>query len=280
MYYGKKIKINDFDFQFGKSEEFIKAYFCFKSEKNSIQYLAFSYELEPNKIYFGSVHIGKDKIVVMDSNNGLEYVKEMIDKIINKEDIDSKSIIDISLINKVEIISKNNLDIEKEKITKLEDITIEKEKVIEEETVKKKSHKGLIIILIIFLLIGGGLYYFYQNIDKFISEKTLECSRKYKNNTLNVQVTEIRTIKFKLDKINEEQIENQYKFNNEKEYKTFKENNEYLKYGNNNSTYKLDDENYTYKTYENLTSSFKEATNDYDGVLKTYREKGYSCVNK
>ena len=34
------------------------------------------------------------------------------------------------------------------------------------------------------------------------------------------------------------------------------------------------------KTYENLTSSFKEATNDYDGVLKTYREKGYSCVNK
>lgn len=280
MYYGKKIKINDFNFQFGKSEEFIKAYFCFKSEKNSIQYLVFSNELEPDKLYFGSVHIGKDRIVVMDSKEGSEYVKEMINKIVNKEDIDSKVIIDISSINKVEIISKSNIEIDKDTISKLDSITIEKEKVVEVEETKKKSHKGLIIFLIIILLIGGLGYYFYKNIDKFIPEKTLECSYSYDNNTLNVQVTEIRTINFKLDIIESEKIETDYKFNNEDEYTSFKENNEYMKYGNGNSTYKLVDETYTYKTYENITSSFEETSKDYDDVLKSYREKGYSCVNR
>ena len=105
---GKKIKINDYKFTYGKEVMYVNVYGAFKSGKSGNKYVIYSYiddVNKKNKLYYGSVFVRNNELVVMLSKDTKEdSVKEFTTDILSDKNEDNYEIISLKDIDSIQII--------------------------------------------------------------------------------------------------------------------------------------------------------------------------------
>lgn len=275
---GKVLKIFNNDLYGNTDDREVAVFACFNHKKYMNNYVIFTFlgEYNKNKLYYGSLHIKENSIVIFATKgNASLYVNTFKEQYLNNlVDINEYEILDISKIEKVEIISYSEMECDKLNI--LDEISIPKKIVKEEVIVKEKKPIFLYVSLVILILLSIGLTYFYLNPDTFsIEYKKLTCEKKLINNELNMNYIETREVNFdKEDKVKEINVTNSYIFNNEDEYLEFRDNNYQDEYFNQEGTYKYDNDNLRLNIfYQDVT-----IIDNYEDMYKYLKKEGYSCT--
>ena len=167
--HGKILKIASNDLYGNATDKKVVVFVCFNHLKYMNKYIIFSYlgEYNEKRLYYGSVH-EKDKSLVIFGVRDKEI--QYIDKFrmqyeSGKIDNEEYQIIDIDKMEKVEIVSSNS--IEYDKLQELEDMSIKKEIVSDNEEVRRKPI-FLYFLLIILILLGVGITYLYLRPEDFV----------------------------------------------------------------------------------------------------------------
>lgn len=275
---GKRIKVNDFKFKYGQETIFINVYGAFKYKKNSNKYVVYSYD--NSKLYYGSLFVRNNEIVIMLSKDDSE---ELIDKFLNNilsgTSDNNFETISLDKITEAQIIDEGIVT-EKFDISRLNELTIPKEKVKQDTTQNEKkksvSISGIFFALFIIVVVA----FFFFNPDVIMGkDKSYACSTEYNNSTLSTIVRE--KIKFIFDgkgKIKNATVTSDYIFNSDTRYNKFKNDGEFYKYMDEGDTYKFIDEEKTYRVMSNV-EDLREyfSTDDEDSILEYYSEKNYDC---
>ncbi len=275
---GKRIKVNDFKFKYGQETIFINVYGAFKYKKNSNKYVVYSYD--NSKLYYGSLFVRNNEIVIMLSKDDSE---ELIDKFLNNilsgTSDNNFETISLDKITEAQIIDEGIVT-EKFDISRLNELTIPKEKVKQDTTQNEKkksvSISGIFFALFIIVVVA----FFFFNPEAIMGkDKSYACSTEYNNSTLSTIVRE--EIKFIFDgkgKIKNVTVTSDYIFNSDTRYNKFKNDGEFYKYMDEGDTYKFIDEEKTYRVMSNV-EDLREyfSTDDEDSILEYYSEKNYDC---
>ena len=286
---GKELKVVEYNLTFGKNARIVNVFGCFRYKENNNLYIIYTdVNTKYNIIYYGSSHVKNDSILSMQCNNKKdeEIIKEYIFKVTNKESLDNFEIIPLEKIEGVEIISSNKLEIKKEVLDSLTELTIPKKELpkeeVKEKTKKKKSNK-LLLFLIIIIIIGSGVYLYFSKMTKEEKvAKSIVCTKDYKHDELAASVTEEQTFNFNnSDSLESIDISKLYTFNTEDDYLDFINKGLYYKYMPESDTevgWDKDDTAYTFKviTKERVDTSYNKPTN-YEEVLSYYKTENYSC---
>lgn len=287
---GKELKVVEYNLTFGKNARMVNVFGCFRYKENNSLYIIYAdVNTKYNIVYYGSSHVKNDSILSMQCNNKKdeEIIKEYIFKVTNKEKLDDFEIIPLEKIEGVEIISSNKLEIKKEVLDSLTELTIPKKEIPKEEVKekpKKKKSSKLLMFLIMIILIGGGVYLYFNTMNKEESvAKIIVCTKTYKHNELEANVSEEQTFNFNnQDTLESIDIVQAYKFMTEDSYLDFINKGLYYKYmpdeDDANGGYKFYDDSYTYQMTmkEYVDIAYDKPTN-YEDVLAYYKDDGYSC---
>lgn len=276
---GKKLKVNDFKFKYGKEIIYVNVYAAFKSKKNSDKYVIYSYDNK--KLYYGSLFIRDKELVIMLSNNiNTDIVKNYLDEFMTGDT--SKNFENISLadIQSVQIIDEGILDTNVN-LNKLYDLTIPKEEVkreIEPKHTKrgKPSISGICFIIFIILIIC----FFFFNPEIFIGkDQTYKCIKTYNHQSLSAVINENITITFNgRGKIKSINTTNDYVFEEKEYYDKFKNDGLFYKYMNEGDTYKLIDNEMTYRVMTNISDmkNYSLPKTEKDSI-NYYESNKYKC---
>lgn len=278
---GKVIKISDYNLTYGKEEIHANVYGAFKSIKNGNKYVIYNYvedKTKKNKVYYGSLFIRNNELVVMLSKDTKEdIIKEFIDSIITNKGTEEYEIIKLDNINSIQIIDDAPVSFNVD-INTLHEKTIPK---VEETDKEPKPKKKISITYFFFALFIIVLILFFFVNPEVLTGKNIEyiCSKNYQHEELNATTAEeielIFTPKEQITTIN---ITTSYIFNDADEYNTFKNNGYYYQYMEKGDTYKLEDDSYTYKVFSKI-----ETSNDYfmptnkEELITYYEDKDYTC---
>lgn len=291
---GKELKVVEYDLKFGQKPRMVNVFGVFKYKPNNNLYVIYAdVDTTYSYVSYGSSHVKNDSVLSMSCNKDKdeEIIKEYIFKVTKKEKLDDFEIISLDNISDIEIISSNNLEIKKEVMNKLVELTIpkKKEEKVESKTAskKKKRKSGYkIMLLLVLVLILVGLFYFYtkpkENED--MVAKDFVCTKSYEHDELDgVIVDEEHQYKFNnSDILLEIDSVTLYRFDSEDNYFNFINNSLYYKYMPNGDDtiggWTPDNENYTFKMIENIEvdEGYDGATN-YEEILASSRKAGYTC---
>jgi len=278
---GKKIRINDYKFTYGKEVMYVNVYGAFKSVKSGNKYVIYSYiddVNKKNKLYYGSVFVRNNELVVMLSKDTKEdSVKEFTTDILSDKNEDNYEIISLKDIDSIQIIDDAPVSFDVD-MNKLYDKTIPKVKVTKKEDKPKKRVSIGYIFLILFIIVVA-LFFFVNPEALKGKDKEYTCTKSYTHEKLPANINEkvelVFTSKNVISTIN---ITSDYVFNDTDYYKEFRDNSYFYQYIEKGDTYKFDDDNYTYRLFSKIDTS-----NDYfmpsklEELLTYYKDKGYSC---
>ncbi len=276
---GKVLKVSSNDLYGNVDDRKVSVFAAFNHLKYMNRYVIFSFldEYNKKKLYFGSVHLKDNSLVVFSikDNNSINFVNKFItDYMSNKVDSNEFQIIDISNAEKIELVAFNTIDFEY--LEQLDQMSIKREITnITNDT--KSGNKGFLYVLLILLIgIAGGLTYLYFNPDTLTVElKKLECNMEGFNKSVDLNYSSSLEAKFdKEDKLNGINKVDIYKFENEEEYIQFKENNKERLLGIKDGGYTYDDDNLTLK----VIYSDDLIIDSYDEVYEYVENEGYSCI--
>lgn len=276
---GKVLKVSSNDLYGNVDDRKVSVFAAFNHLKYMNRYVIFSFldEYNKKKLYFGSVHLKDNSLVVFSikDNNSINFVNKFItDYMSNKVDSNEFQIIDISNAEKIELVAFNTIDFEY--LEQLDQMSIKREITnITNDT--KSGNKGFLYVLLILLIgIAGGLTYLYFNPDTLTVElKKLECNMEGFNKSVDLNYSSSLEAKFdKEDKLNGINKVDIYKFENEEEYIQFKENNKERLLGIKDGGYTYDDDNLTLK----VMYSDDLIIDSYDEVYEYVENEGYSCI--
>ena len=276
---GKVLKVSSNDLYGNVDDRKVSVFAAFNHLKYMNRYVIFSFldEYNKKKLYFGSVHLKDNSLVVFSikDNNSINFVNKFItDYMSNKVDSNEFQIIDISNAEKIELVAFNTIDFEY--LEQLDQMSIKREiSNITDDT--KSGNKGFLYVLLILLIgIAGGLTYLYFNPDTLTVElKKLECNMEGFNKSIELNYSSSLEAKFdKEDKLNSINKVDIYKFENEEEYIQFKENNKERLLGIKDGGYTYDDDNLTLK----VIYSDDLIIDSYDEVYEYVENEGYSCI--
>lgn len=282
---GIRMMVSTNDLVPSNEEVYVKLFVVFKDKKYGTKYIIYTDDNE-KELYYGSPLISNDRIVIMKFKDikDEEMVKEFVWNYLNDKPTSNFDIIELpSNLTKLELIDSNSLDVKEEYIKKLMDIFFKKEEPkVEEQVVKpKKSNGKFIIFLLILVGLGFGGYVYLKNNPELILGKNIyyECTKKYQNNELDTDISELVDITFNNSKIltkHTKQIT--YKFNDSDIYYEFKEKNLKYNYVEESGADKFVDEDLSYvlDVEYNLNKDYK-LPKDYDKLLDYYKVKDYSC---
>ena len=230
--HGKTLKVAEYNLTFGAGDRFVNVFGFFKYKKNGNLYVLYSdvntnYEI----VYYGSSHEKNNNLLSMScKEEESEIIKEFIYKLVNNEPLDNFEVYTLENINGIELISSNKLEVKLEIIRKLEELTINKKEDDDNLNInetnntnkkKKKSIKAILLLLILIIVMGGG--YFFTTIinsDKIV--KSINCTKTYNHDKLDVTVYEDNIYKF--NKRNQLKLVDSkliYKFNAQSDYENF-----------------------------------------------------------
>lgn len=274
--FGKVIKLNDYRFNFGQETIFLNVFAVFKSIKSGNKYIIYSYDNK--KLYCGSAFVKSNEIVVMiskseDDNEIKDFVKELLEDNYQEK----YEIISLNNVNSVQVIDEAVCDISVD-INKLNDITIPKPKVIEEEVTPKKRVNFTVLFLFIFILVVAAFFFFNPEV---IMGKDVKytCSKSYNHDKLPALVNENTELLFNgKGVIQDIKLKSDYVFTDVNYYKEFRDKSYFYQYFSEGDTYKFEDNTYTYKLFSsvNTKEDFFLPT-DKDGLIKHYQDDGYIC---
>ena len=290
---GKELKVVEYDLKFGQKPRMVNVFGVFKYRPNNNLYVIYAdVDTTYSYVSYGSSHVKNDSVLSMSCNKDKdeEIIKEYIFKVTKKEKLDDFEMISLDNITDIEIISSNNLEIKKEVMNKLVDLTIPKKKEEKKEvkkTSKKKSRFGCKILIFLFLiLLVAGAFYFYtkpKGNDNDVA-KNIVCTKTYAHEELEgVSVDEEKTFNFNnSDSLLEVDAVTLYRFDSEENYLNFINKALYYKYMPDGSDttggWTPDDEAHTFKMIEKIEvdEGYDDSTN-YEEVLAVSRKDGYTC---
>ena len=274
---GKVLKISNNDLYGNVDDRHVAIFAAFNHLKYMNKYVIFTFEGEydKNKLYYGSVHFKNNSIVIFSVNNATkEYIdiftNSYLSNMINPSEY---QIINLSNIEKVELVSYNEEDFDK--LNELDKMSIPRITETTEPTKQRKKYTFLYIILIIMILLLGSITYLYLFPEKFTTEyKQLECTISNIDKELNLNYHNIKLIK--LDKNNQIKIidnNETYTFPDENTYLEFKNNNSQNIYLKDNATYQYNDELLELK----IIYTEESTTSDYEQIKYSLTKEGYKC---
>ena len=275
---GKRIKVNDFKFKYGQDTIFINVFGAFKYKKNNNKYVVYSYD--NSKLYYGSLFIRDNELVIMLSKNDSEdLIDKFLDDILNCNNDDNFEDISLDKITGAQIIDEGVIN-KKIDINKLDELTIPKKKV-QEEAVENKKKKGISIsgiFFVLFIVVVGAFFFFNPEVIMG-KDKNYVCNIKYNHKTLSIPVIEEVKLTFNgKSKIKSSMVTYDYIFKSDSEYNKFKNSGEFYKYLNEGDTYKFIDKDKIYRVMFNI-NDLREyfSSEDEDSILEYYNEKDYKC---
>jgi len=276
---GKILRISANDLYGNVDEREVAVFAVFTHKKYMNKYVIFTFkdEYQKNKLYYGSVHLKENSIVTFSiTDDNKKHVDKFIESYLNNQ-VDPKEyeIIDISKIDKVELVSYSEMDFDK--LVELDNLSIPKPKVLTEETTKKKP-TILYILLVIMLILLAGVIFLYLNPHFFDTKvKTMTCTLDEYNKKIKMPYTITKTIRFdKENKLKDIAVVEIYSFTDEEEYYDFKDNERQNEYFDITGAYKYDDDNLELRIIydeETIISEYEEMK----GYLK--KEK-YICTEE
>ena len=276
---GKILRISANDLYGNVDEREVAVFAAFTHKKYMNKYVIFTFkdEYQKNKLYYGSVHLKENSIVTFSiTDDNKKHVDKFIESYLNNQ-VDPKEyeIIDISKIDKVELVSYSEMDFDK--LVELVNLSIPKPKVLTEETTKKKP-AILYILLVIMLILLAGVIFLYLNPHFFDTKvKTMTCTLDEYNKKIKMPYTITKTIRFdKENKLKDIAVVEIYSFTDEEKYYDFKDNERQNEYFDITGAYKYDDDNLELRIIydeETIISEYEEMK----GYLK--KEK-YICTEE
>lgn len=272
---GKILKIVSNDLYGNVDDRKIVLFSCFEHTKymNNYAIFAFEGEYDKKKLCYGSVHLKENSVVIFSiKKDETKYIDNFIEEYLNSN-LNEFKIIDISKIEKVELVSYN--DMEYNKLEELDKKSIIRKKTEEENNQEKKPIVlYIILILLILLSIGLTLLYFYPELFT-IKYKELVCNDNQYDEKMKMTYDIEKDIKFgNEDKTLNIDVVKVYKFDTEEEYQDFKNNNKQNEYFNSGEGYKFIDDELKFKIIYKENSII----DDYDEMLTYLKKEGYSCI--
>jgi len=274
---GKILKISSNDLYGNVDDRKIAVFAAFNHVKYMNKYAIFTYEEEfdKHKLYYGSLHLKNNSLVIFSVN---ETTKKYIDTFIEGYLTSTLNpaeyqIIDISNIEKAELVSFNEKDFDK--LNELDKLSIARIVPNASESTTNKKNIFLYFLLIIMILLLGGITYLYLFPEKFTTElNQLECHAQLHNESINMKYESTKIYKFNKENIVKAiNVTDTYTFTNSNDYLEFKNNNQESEYFHINGQYKYNDDNLTLQLFyeeDSIIDNFEE--------LKSYmKSEGYIC---
>ena len=201
---GKKIKVNDFNMEFGRQAKFVNLICFYKYQKDNNLYAIYCDDtnIPYGIINFGTAHIKGNSLIVIGSKDpDQEMIKEFTYKLSNNETLDNFEIQDITNINAIELVSPNKLEIKKEILASIVEKVIPKpkkvEKSVKNSSKKKKNTLLPLLLVLIFICIIVYFFFFKTNEEKDNTTKMIVCTRETKSKDIAANVIEDNTYNFK-----------------------------------------------------------------------------------
>ena len=275
---GKIVKISNNDLYGNVDDRKVAVFAVFNHLKYMNKYVIFSFidEYNKNKLYYGSLHLKNNSIVVFSiKDNGIKDTinKFIYDYINSRVDNSEYDIINISNMEKIELVSYNDMDFDN--LMLLDSLSIKREDIASDV---ENGGKPVILYLLVLIIIGmiGYLVFIYFNPDAFKEKfKQLECNMNGFNKQVELNYESNVIVKFdKEDKFKSIEKIDIYKFSNESDYLLFKDNNREELLSVSNGKYKYDDSSYELRIISNNDLIIYE----YDEVYEYLKSEGYSCI--
>lgn len=274
---GKILNIGLNDLNGQVDDRKVVVFACFEHTKYMNNYVIFSFlgEYNKNKLYFGSIHIKDDSLIIFSVKDDIKkYIEQFVLEYTSSK-LESFKLLDIDKIEKVLLVSYNEM--EYDKLQLLDDISIKK--VIEKkEDVSSKKPIFIYIILFVLILLCIGLTLLYLYPDMFsVKYKELVCTDNLYDDKIMLNYDINKDIKFdRHDKIVSIDVVRNYTFLDSDSYYEFKENNKHLEYFNNGEGYKYLDSGLSFKIFYKENS----VIDDYYEMLEYLKREGYSCIER
>lgn len=274
---GKILNIGLNDLNGQVDDRKVVVFACFEHTKYMNNYVIFSLlgEYNKNKLYFGSIHIKDDSLIIFSVKDDIKkYIEQFVLEYTSSK-LESFKLLDIDKIEKVLLVSYNEM--EYDKLQLLDDISIKK--IIEKkEDVSSKKPIFIYIILFVLILLCIGLTLLYLYPDMFsVKYKELVCTDNLYDDKIMLNYDINKDIKFdRHDKIVSIDVVRNYTFLDSDSYYEFKENNKHLEYFNNGEGYKYLDSGLSFKIFYKENS----VIDDYYEMLEYLKREGYSCIER
>ena len=275
---GKILKISSNDLYGNVDERQVVVFACFNHIKYMNKYVLFTFlgEYNKKKLYYGSVHVKDDSLIIFSvKNDVINYINTFINEYMQgRINTNEYQIMNISNINKVVLVSYSEMNFDK--LSELDALSIKKEvpKEILQEKEKKPVFLYLVLIVLILLLIG--ITYFYINPEVFqVKYKSLECTQEKYNDDLMMEYVEKRTVTFdKKDKIDKIEVIDIYTFSDEEEYASFRDNEKQNEYFKIDGSFKYNDDSLELRIIYQDSSII----DSYDEIKGYFEKEGYDCI--
>ncbi|MBQ2872828.1 MAG: hypothetical protein IJE89_02390 [Bacilli bacterium] len=271
---GKILKVASNDLYGNVDDRIASVYACFEHTKYMNNYVVFTMDSNPNKLCYGSIHLKNKSIVVFSVK---ENIKQYIDIFLNEyitEKMTEFKTIDISKMEKIELVSYNEMDYDN--IQLLDNKAIPKVVVNEEVISKKKKPIFLYFLLLILILLAIGLTLLYFKPELFtVKYKGIDCKNNLFDSNLGIHYEMNKNIKFNNnDKVDNISVTRNYIFLDSDSYYEFKNNENYSEYFTNGEGYKYIDNELKFKVFYEE----KSVIDDYEEMLTYLNREGYECV--
>ena len=281
MMKGKILKIQANDLYGNVDDREVCVFASFNHKKYMNKYVIFTFKDEygKKKLYYGSIHLKKDSLVVFSVRQEVvRYIDEFVNSYLeNRLDNNEYELIDIDKLKKIELVSYNEKEFDKlEELDRISIVRNENSNDIKEIDGSKRP-VFLYIILVMLIVMLGGLTLLYLKPELFMVEmKKLTCDIDGYHEELKLHMRTHREITFdKNDKLRDISVVDNYQFVTEEEYLEFKNNNRQDEYfGSSSGGYKYDDENYLLK----IIYTEKSIIDDYREMFNYLKNEGYSCI--
>ncbi len=274
---GKKLKISNNDLYGNQDERQVAAFVCFNHLKYMNNYVIFSFvgEYDKNILYYGSIHLKTNSLVIFAvKENEKVYIDTFREQFLtNTIDPKEYQIIDISQIEKVELVSFT--EVPYDKISILDNLTISKPMTKKQEETKESKPFFLYFLLIVLIAFLSFITYLKFNPNIIPEPKVLTCTNNFYNQELKMNYEEIRKVLFNPNgTINKIDVTNTYTFSDEETYLDFKNNDKETEYFKNINNFEYLDDTLSINIY------YEESTiiETYDDMYNYLKKEGYECL--
>lgn len=274
---GKKLKISNNDLYGNQDERQVAAFLCFNHLKYMNNYVIFSFvgEYDKNILYYGSIHLKTNSLVIFAvKENEKVYIDTFREQFLtNTIDPKEYQIIDISQIEKVELVSFT--EVPYDKISILDNLTISKPMTKKQEETKESKPFFLYFLLIVLIAFLSFITYLKFNPNIIPEPKVLTCTNNFYNQELKMNYEEIRKVLFNPNgTINKIDVTNTYTFSDEETYLDFKNNDKETEYFKNINNFEYLDDTLSINIY------YEESTiiETYDDMYNYLKKEGYECL--
>lgn len=285
-FFGKKVRLNDYNFTYGKKEVELNIMCFFKYTKDNNLYAVCCEDsnIPYGIMNYGTAHLKGNSLIIIGCKEPLpEMIKELLFKIYNQESLEGFEIRDLSSIEMIELVSPNKFELKKEVLEGVVAKTIPKPVVVETTTIQpKKNKKTVPLILILLIMVGGifGFLFLNSDNDEDNTVRSIMCKKEYNGVDIEAVVIEDNTYNFNgndiLEYINKSTT---YKFYSEDDYLDFVNKGLYYSYiPSDNGGFTLDDENFSLIIIEKeeIVGDYFLPT-EYEEVLSYYKNNQYVC---